>query len=111
MDIHAEVARLRAEAEAHPLKLPVNRRVDPRHRAISADGLEVWFTIQVSPHSRIQDALFERHDREPTVEECTAWLEGLMPGASPTEAPRLPGSFSRRFELFEREPSSEAPLA
>ena len=76
----AEAARLRAEAEAKPLKLPVNRRVDERHRALTEDGLAVWYTIQVSPRSRIYDVLFERTDQIPSDAECREWLELLVPG-------------------------------
>jgi hypothetical protein len=111
LDIEAEAARLRAVAEAKPMKLPVNRRVDERHHAVTPDGLSVWFTIQVSPHSRIQEAIFERTDRMPTDDECREWLKLLIAGAEATEAPGLPGSMTRRFEAFERSPEFEAPLA
>lgn len=104
-------ARLRAEAEARPLKLPVNRRVDERHRALTEDGLAVWYTIQISPHSRIYDALFERRDRAPSDEECREWLDLLGPGREWVESPGLPGSRDRRFDSFERDPGAEAPLA
>jgi hypothetical protein len=93
------------------MKLPVNRRVDERHRAVTPDGLSVWFTIQVSPHSRIQEAIFERTDRMPTDDECRRWLKLLIAGAEATEAPGLPGSTTRRFEAFEHSPEREAPLA
>ncbi len=111
MDIEGEAARLRATAEAKPLKLPVNRRVDESHHSITADGLSVWFTIQVSPHSRIQEAVFERTDRMPSDEECRQWLALLIPGVEAVEAPGLPGAATRRFEAFERSPDREAPLA
>ncbi len=111
VSIEDDAARLRAAAEAKPLKLPVNRRVDETHHAISEDGLSVWFTIQVSPHSRIQEAVFERSDRMPDDAECRAWLRLLFVGAEPVEAPGLPGSATRRFEAFERDPQREAPLA
>jgi uncharacterized protein YfdQ (DUF2303 family) len=111
LDIETEAARLRAAAEAKPMKLPVNRRVDERHHAVTPDGLSVWFTIQVSPHSRIQEAIFERTDRMPTDDECRPWLKLLIAGAEATEAPGLPGSMTRRFEAFERSPELEAPLA
>jgi hypothetical protein len=111
LDIESEAARLRAAAEAKPMKLPVNRRVDERHHAVTPDGLSVWFTIQVSPHSRIQEAIFERADRMPTDEECRRWLRLLIAGAEATEAPGLPGAMTRRFEAFERSPEREAPLA
>jgi hypothetical protein len=107
----AEAARLRMEAEAKPLKLPVNRRVDERHRTVTKDGLSVWYTIQVSPHSRIYDVLFERSDRMPSDEECAAWLRILIPGRETIESPSRPGSFDRRFDSFERDPTREAPLA
>jgi hypothetical protein len=107
----AEAARLQMEAEAKPLKLPVNRRVDEKHRSVTADGLSVWYTIQVSPHSRIYDVLFERTGRMPSDEECRAWLELLIPGKEAVESPSLPGSFDRRFDSFERDPTREAPLA
>ena len=107
----AEAERLRFEAEAKPLKLPVNRRVDEKHRTVTEDGLSVWYTIQVSPHSRIYDVLFERSDRMPSDEECRAWLELLIPGREAVESPSLPGSFDRRFDSFERDPTREAPLA
>jgi len=110
MDIAAEAARLRAAAEAKPLKLPVNRRVDETHHVVSGDGLGVWFTVQISPHARIQEALFERADRMPEDAEIQAWLAALMPGLEPVEAPGLPGAHARRFEVFDRSPT-DAPLA
>jgi hypothetical protein len=100
-DIASEAARLRAAAEAKPLRLPVNRKVDESHHAVTPDGLSVWYTIQVSPHTRIQEAIFERVDRMPTDDECRPWLERLIVGAKPTEAPTFPGSTTRRFEVFE----------
>jgi uncharacterized protein YfdQ (DUF2303 family) len=93
------------------MKLPVNRRVDERHRAVTADGLSVWFTIQVSPHSHIQEAIFERADRMPTDDECGRWLRLLIVGPEAVEAPGLPGAMTRRFEAFEHNPEREAPLA
>ncbi|MHB8612795.1 MAG: hypothetical protein ACYDAL_10255 [Candidatus Dormibacteraceae bacterium] len=110
-DIGATAARLRTAAEAKPMRLPVNRRVDETHHAVTPDGLSVWFTIQVSPHSRIQEAIFERTDRVPSDDECRPWLELLIVGALPVEAPGLPGAMTRRFEAFERSPEREAPLA
>src|ERR1700694_4542190 len=107
----AEAERLRIEAEAKPLKLPVNRRVEERHRSITEEGRAVWYTIQVSPHSRIYDVLFARTDRMPSDEECQAWLELLIPGPVTIESPYVPGSFSRRCDSFERAPTGEAPLA
>ena len=92
------------------MKLPVNRRVDESHHALTADGLSVWFTIQVSPHSRIQEAIFERADRVPSDEECRRWLRLLM-SRHAIEAPGMPGATTRRFEAFERSPEREAPLA
>jgi uncharacterized protein YfdQ (DUF2303 family) len=109
--IESDAAQLRAAAEAKPMKLPVNRRVDERHHTTTADGLSVWFTIQVSPHSRIQEAIFERTDHVPTDEECNRWLPLLIVGAEAVEAPGLPGAMTRRFEAFERNPEREAPLA
>ena len=111
MDIEQEAARLRAAAEARPLKLPVNRRVDESHHATTPDGLNVWYTIQVSPHSRIQEVVFERSDRMPSDQETAAWLRLLVVGADAVEAPGLPDSMTRRFEAFERDPQREAPLA
>src|SRR5207253_1426894 len=64
-------ARLRAAAEAKPLRLPINRRVDESHHLVTPDGLSVWYTIQVSPHSRIQEAIFERDGS----------IEGALPDA------------------------------
>jgi len=93
------------------MKLPVNRRVDETHHAVTQDGLSVWYTIQVSPHSRIQEAIFERSDRMPGDDECQRWLRLLVVGAEAVEAPGLPGSMTRRFEAFERSPEREAPLA
>ena len=93
------------------MRLPVNRRVDETHHAIPPDGLSVWYTIQVSPHSRIQEAIFERTDRMPTDDECKRWLDLVIVGAQPVEAAGLPGSMTRRFEAFERSPEREAPLA
>jgi uncharacterized protein YfdQ (DUF2303 family) len=110
-NLQADAARLRAAAEAKPLKLPVNRRVDESHHAMTDDGLSVWYTIQVSPHSRIQEVIFERMDTMPTDEECQRWLHLLVVGAEAVEAPGLPGSTTRRFEAFERDPAREAPLA
>ena len=110
-DIAATAARLRAAAEAKPMRLPVNRRVDESHHVITPDGLSVWYTIQLSPHSRIQEAIFERMDRMPSDEECGSWLELLVVGAQAVEAPGTPNSTTRRFEAFERSPELEAPLA
>ena len=111
MEIEGEAARLRAAAEAKPLRLPVNRKVDETHHAVTPDGLSVWYTIQVSPHSRIQEAVFERSDRIPGDEECNRWLALLVTGGEAVEAPSMPGSMTRRFDLFERDPEREAPLA
>jgi len=111
MDTQAAAARLRAAAEAKPMRLPVNRRIDESHHVVTDDGLSVWYTIQVSPHSRIQEAVFERADRMPTDEECARWLKLLIVDAEATEAPGLPGSMTRRYEAFERDPQREAPLA
>lgn len=110
-DIQTEAARLRAAAEARPLKLPVNRRVDETHHTITEDGLSVWYTIQVSRHSRIQEAIFERMDGMPSDEECRSWLDLLIVGAEAVEAPGLPDAMTRRFEAFERSPEGEAPVA
>ncbi|HWO92770.1 MAG TPA: hypothetical protein VNP53_12470 [Methylomirabilota bacterium] len=110
-EIAIQAARLRAAATERPMKLPVNRRVDERHHAVTEDGLSVWYTIQVSPHSRIQEAIFERTDRMPSDQECNRWLALLIVGADATEAPGMPGSTTRRFEAFERSPELEAPLA
>jgi len=85
--------------------------VDESHHAVTADGLSVWYTIQVSPHSRIQEVVFERTDAMPTDDECERWLRLLVVGAAAAEAPGLPGSMTRRFEAFERDPLREAPLA
>ena len=101
MDIASEAARLRAAAEAKPMRLPINRKVDESHHALTPDGLSVWYTVQVSPHSRFQEAIFERVDRMPSDEECGRWLEQLIDGARATEAPTFPGSTTRRFEVFE----------
>jgi hypothetical protein len=101
MDIASEAARLRAAAEAKPMRLPINRKVDESHHALTPDGLSVWYTVQVSPHGRIQEALFERADRMPSDEECGRWLEQLIDGAKATESPTFPGSTTRRFEVFE----------
>ena len=100
LDIESEAARLRAAAEARPLRLPINRKVDESHHAVTADGLSVWYTIQASPHNRIQEAIFERSDRMPTDEECRSWLALLIVGAEAVEAPGIPGSMTRRFEAF-----------
>jgi hypothetical protein len=110
-DIEREAARLRAAAEAKPLRLPVNRRVDESHHAVTPGGLSVWYTIQVSPHSRIQEAIFERTDHMPSDDECRPWLERLIVGGQASEAPGLPGGLTRRFEAFERNPNLEAPIA
>ncbi len=104
-DIASEAARLRAAAAAKPLRLPVNRKVDESHHAVTGDGLSVWFTIQVSPHRRIREAVFEREDRMPTDDEVRNWLDALFDGSQPDEAPSFPGSMTRRFEVFENAPS------
>lgn len=104
-DIASEAARLRAAAAAKPLRLPVNRKVDESHHAVTGDGLSVWFTIQVSPHRRIREAVFEREDRMPTDDEVRHWLDALFDGSQPDEAPSFPGSMTRRFEVFENAPS------
>lgn len=111
MGIESEAARLRTAAEARPLRLPINRKVDESHHAVTPDGLSVWYTIQVSPHSRIQEAIFERADRVPSDDECRRWLGLLIVGASASEAPGFPGAMTRRFEAFERNPELEAPIA
>jgi hypothetical protein len=106
MDIESEAARLRAAAEARPLRLPINRKVDETHHAVTPDGLSVWFTIQVSPHSRIQEAIFERADTAPTDDECRRWIRLLFVAGSADEAPGIPGSMTRRFEAFQNHASS-----
>ncbi|MDQ6899594.1 MAG: hypothetical protein M3072_08815 [Candidatus Dormibacteraeota bacterium] len=105
MDLAAEAARLREAAHAKPLKLPVNRRIDERHRAVTEEGLTVWFTIQHAAHARIHEVLFERSDGAPADAEVKPWLAELLPGEAAVEAPGLPGARVRRFEVFER-PSS-----
>jgi hypothetical protein len=109
MDLAAEAQRLRETAEAKPLKLPVRRLVDDTHKAVTPDGLTVWFTIQVSAHARIHDVVFERGDRMPDDDETAAWLELLLPGRQANEAPSLPGSRTRHFEAFERD-MTQAPI-
>jgi hypothetical protein len=99
--MRSEASRLRDEAEAHPLQLPVNRRMDERHRSLTEDGLSVWYTIQLTGGRRIHEVRFERDDRAPDDEECARWLGALLPGRSMEEARGLPGAFTRRFELFE----------
>jgi hypothetical protein len=101
-DVATAAARLRAAAEARPLRLPVNRRIAESHHHVTDDGLGVWFTIQLSPRSRITEAVFERADRRPGDEECRTWLRELVPGREPAEAPGLPDAHARRFELFDR---------
>lgn len=93
------------------MRLPVNRKVDESHHATTPDGLSVWFTIQVSPHSKIQEAIFERTEGMPSDDECRRWLDLLIVGAPANEAPGLPGAMTRRFEAFERNPELEAPIA
>ena len=100
-EIEAQAAQLRAAAEAKPMRLPVNRKVDESHHSVTQDGLSVWYTIQVSPHNRIQEAIFERSDRMPSDEEVGPWLDLLIVGAEASEAPSFPGSMTRRFEAFE----------
>jgi len=104
IDIASEAARLRAAAEAKPLRLPINRKVDESHHLVTPDGLSVWYTIQVSPHNRIQEAIFERIDRMPSDDECRDWLSALIIDAAATEAPGIPGSTTRRFEAFQSAP-------
>ena len=111
MDMVADAARLRAAAESRPMKLPVNRRVDESHHATTDDGLSVWFTIQISPHSHIQEAIFERTDRSPSDEECRRWTDLLIVGGAAIEAPGLPGALTRRFEAFEHNPNGQAPIS
>ena len=111
MDVAAEAARLRAAAEARPLKLPVNRRIDERHRYQTADGLSVWFTIQLAPSRRISEAVFQRSAGHPTDAECRAWLRELLPGREAVEAPGLPHGPVRRFELFDLLPLTKARQA
>lgn len=82
------------------MRLPVNRKVDESHHVVTPDGLSVWYTIQVSAHHRIQEAIFERSDRTPSDDEVRRWLDLLIVGASATEAPSFPGSLTRRFEAF-----------
>jgi len=106
MSMETEAARLRAAAEAKPLRLPINRKVDESHHAVTPDGLSVWYTIQLSPHSRIQEAIFERSDRVPSDEECRSWLALLVVGAEASEALGIPGSMTRRFEAFENHAAS-----
>ena len=101
LDIASEAARLRAAAEAKPLRLPINRKVDESHHVVTADGLSVWYTIQVSPHNRIQEAIFERSEAMPSDDECRRWLDLLIVGARAIEAHGIPGSKTRRFEAFE----------
>ena len=101
MDVAAEATRLRAAAEAMPLRLPVNRRIDERHHVVTEDGLGVWFTVQVAPRARISEAVFERRGARPADEECRTWLDALLPGREPTEAPGLPDAHARRFEVFD----------
>jgi hypothetical protein len=101
MDLAARAAGLRAAAEARPLKLPVNRRIDERHHVVTDDGLSVWFTVQLAGRRRILEAVFERDGSRPTDDECRAWLGELMPGRQPVEAPGLPDAHARRFEVFE----------
>ena len=83
------------------MRLPVNRKVDESHHTVTPDGLSVWYTIQVSPHNRIQEAVFERSDRMPSDDEVARWLELLIVGAEAAEAPSFPGSMTRRFEAFQ----------
>ena len=83
------------------MRLPVNRKVDETHHIVTPDGLSVWYTIQVSPHSRIQEAIFERTDRMPSDDEVNAWVDLLIVGSTAVEAPSFPGSTTRRFEAFE----------
>ena len=104
MDVVADAARLRAAAAAKPLRLPINRRIDESHHAVTRDGLAVWFTVQMSPNRRITEAVFERKDRRPTDEECQTWLRELVPDHEMSEAPGLPDAQIRRFELFEMTP-------
>ena len=111
MTIAIEAARLREAAELRPMKLPVNRRVDERHHAVTDDGLSVWFTIQISPHARIQEAIFERADRAPSDDECRPWLDLLFRDGAPAEAIGMPGALSRRFEVFDHDPAGAAPVA
>jgi hypothetical protein len=102
MDVAAEAARLRAAAVTRPLRLPINRRIDERHRHVTDDGLRVWFTLQLTPRSRIQEVVFERDGARPSDEECQRWLRELLPGLEPVEAPGPPDAHVRRFEVFER---------
>ena len=111
MDVAAQAARLRAAAEARPLRLPVNRRIDERHHFQTADGLSVWFTIQLSSNRRISEAVFERDAGHPTDAECGAWLRELLPAREAVEAPGLPHGPVPRFELFDPLPPTKARRA
>jgi len=111
MDIAAEAARLRAAAEARPLRLPVNRRIDERHRFRTEDGLSVWFTIQISPNHRIREVVFEREATRPGDGECHAWLRELLPDRVLVEAAGMPDARVRRFELFELLPPRQVGRA
>lgn len=108
MDVAVEAARLRAAAEARPLRLPVNRRIAERHHLVTEDGLGVWFTIQLAPGTRIEETVFERENRPPSDDECRAWLHELMPDGEPIESPGLPGASARRFEIFRRDRDAQS---
>src|SRR5256885_10612232 len=101
MNTEGGAPRLRAAAEAKPLRLPINRKVDETHHTVTPDGLSVWFTIQVSPHNRIQEAVFERFDRAPSDEECRRWLALLIIGVPPPQAGGLPRAMTRRFRAVQ----------
>jgi hypothetical protein len=40
-----EAARLRTAAEERPLKVPLNRRIDERHAALTPDQLDVRLEV------------------------------------------------------------------
>ena len=46
----------------------------------------------------------------PSDEETGAWLDLLVPGREALEAPSLPGSRTRHFEVFDRD-MTPAPSA
>ena len=96
----AEVARrLRLSADLHPLRLPVRRRIDERHH-VEINGLEIWFTQQLSGRAVIYEAVFKGRGDSPSDQQCELWLAHLLPDHRVSEVPGIPGSDTRRFEVI-----------
>jgi len=103
-EMEATAARLRAAAEAKPMRLPVNRRVDETHHVLTPDGLSVWYTIQVLAAQPHPGSHLRAHRPHAHGRRVHAVARPPHRGRQPVEAPGMPGSMTRRFEAFERSP-------